>query len=209
MDALWWRYQRAKEGKWATLGSQQDVFELLERLIKALHRLTQNLPADPVAGPNMGQPVSLFVSRIQDLEQCKSCFRSRNLGAADYYMYVGLPLPPRATFEPKFQDMINWAWNQDIVSNSICECGDVEKNAIRKRRLSLPPKCSFIFHQGPSLTTGHYAVRARDIDTRRGAFLDDDKPPATYNIIWKLASRKQQRDPNTFQIYAVIAENNF
>jgi hypothetical protein len=140
MDALWRRYRKTRDGNWATSGSQQDVFELLERLIKALHRLVQHLPAHPIAGPDMGQPMGLFVSRIQDLEQCKNCPRYRNLGAADYYMYVGLPLPPRTTFVPKFQDMINWAWNQDIISDNFCECGDLEKRAVRKRRLELAPE---------------------------------------------------------------------
>ncbi|KAL3432731.1 hypothetical protein BDV09DRAFT_197495 [Aspergillus tetrazonus] len=251
MDALWRRYRKTRDGKWATLGSQQDVFELLERLIKALHRLVQHLPSHPIAGPDMGQPMGLFVSRIQDLEQCKSCPRYRNLGAADYYMYIGLPLPPRATFVPKFQDMINWAWNQDIISDNFCECGDLEKRAVRKRRLELAPEVlmfqiertvqnqkslrafkledefeipssmlpegqasikynvkAVIFHQGPNLTTGHYTVGVREIGTRRWAFLDDDKPPTTYNNLWKLVSSKQQQDPNAFQVYAVIAEKD-
>ncbi|KAL4974044.1 hypothetical protein BDW66DRAFT_153210 [Aspergillus desertorum] len=251
MDALWRRYRRTKDGKWARLGSQQDVFELLERLIKALHRLIQHLPADPVPGSDMGQPMGLFVSKIQDLEQCKNCLRSRNLGAADYYMYVGLPLPPRATFVPKFQDMINWAWNQDIVSDNICECDAVGKKAVRRRRLELAPEVllfqiertvrnrkslrafkledefeipssvlpegqnpikynvkAVIFHQGPSLTAGHYTVGVKEFGTRRWAFLDDDKPPATYNNLWKLVSSKQQCDSNAFQVYAVIAEKD-
>ncbi|KAL6238256.1 hypothetical protein BDW75DRAFT_237559 [Aspergillus navahoensis] len=175
----------------------------------------------------MAQPMGLFVSRIQDLEQCKSCLGSRNLGAADYYMYVGLPLPPRATFVPKFQDMINWAWNQEIVSDRICECGDVERKAIRKRRLELAPEV--LIFQIERTVQNKKSLRAfkledefeipssvlpegqnpiKEIGTRRWAFLDDDESPATYNNLWKLVSSKQQSDPSAFQVYAVIAEKD-